>query len=153
MNEHAVTRDLLPLAASGMLDDIEQQRVDEHLERCRECRAELETWSGLAGAIKAIPTPQAPSELATRTRHLIAQAARCRNGHGGWLALAFLAAFSWVATILTWRLVGTLYSPLAHWLDVSSGTVAMAYLAGTWAATALAAGLLGKRWRREEKTI
>lgn len=152
MNEHAMTKDLLPLAASGMLDDVEQQQLDNHLQHCRICRAELAMWTGLAGAIKAIPTPQAPSELVARTRHLLVQAARRRNGHGGLMALG-LAAFSWVATILTWRLVGMLDTPLARRLDVSSGTVTIVYLTVTWMATALAAGLLAKRWRHEEKTI
>ena len=46
-----------------------------------------------------------------------------------------------------------LATPLAQWLDVSSTTVWVAYIGVTWFATALAAGLLGKHWRQEGRTV
>jgi anti-sigma factor RsiW len=145
MKEHLIVRDLLGLAAAGALDPPEQRRVEEHLRQCEECRAELNSWNRLAGALKDLPTPQAPHKLILQTRRLLEiHAAGGREHRESRLVLAFLATFSWVVMSLNWRLVRWLDIRLAHWLDVSSTAAWVAYIGVIWLATALAAGLMAK---------
>jgi predicted anti-sigma-YlaC factor YlaD len=153
MKEHSIVRDLLTLAAAGMLDPAQQVRVEAHLRHCEACRSEFNEWAGLAGALRRLPTPQAPARLALQTQRLLAQVAISRANQASRLGLACLVAFSWIATFLTVGFVRRFDVPLAQWLDISSTTLWAVYIGATWLTTALAAGLLGKRWRQEGRTI
>ncbi len=153
MKEHFTVQDLLPLAAAGALDPPEVKRVEAHLHECATCRAEFDEWVRLAGALKELPTPQAPPRLLFQTQRLLSQAAYVRRHQTSRLGLALLVAFSWMVAFVTLGFIRLLDMPLARWLDISSTTVWVAYIALTWLATAVAAGLLGKRWQEEGKTI
>lgn len=153
MNEHFVVRDLLTLAAAGALDPAEQRRVEEHLRQCESCRAELGEWTQLAYALKELPTPMASPKLVIRTQRLLLHAAALRGRQASRLGMALLIAFSWMFAFVTLGFVRLLDLPLAQWLDVSSTTVWIVYIGVTWFATALAAGLLGKHWRQEGRTV
>ena len=154
MREHSGVRDLLSLAAAGGLDTAQQRRVEEHLHRCEACRAEFNGWTRLADALKELPTPHAPPELVLRTLRLLeTHAAADKKKRAARAVPAFLILFSWIVTVLNWSLVRLFDLPLARWLDVSSTTVWVTYIGITWLATALAAGLLGKHWQQEGKTL
>jgi anti-sigma factor RsiW len=157
MNEHDAIHELLTLAAAGALDAGEQSRVEEHLRRCEACRAEFAGWLRLTGALKDLPTPQAPPTLVEQTRRAMemraaAQRAR-RTNH---LMLGLMLLFAWTATLLNWPLLRLLEGRLTQWLDVSSGQVTAmwaGYILLAWLATALAAALLGHRRQREGATV
>ncbi len=153
MKEHAVIRELLTLAAAGVLAPAEQRRVEEHLVHCESCRAEFDEWTQLSGLLKELPTPMAPSRLVIQTHRLLSHAAVLRGQQASRLGLALLILFSWMFAFVTLGFVRLLDIPLAQWLDVSSTTVWIAYIGVTWFATALAAGLLGKHWRQEGRTV
>ena len=153
MKEHFIIRDLLSLAAAGMLEPSEQRRVDEHLRHCEACRAEFGAWTSLAGALKELPTPQAPPRLVFQTQRILVYAAAHRGYRWSRIGLACLILFSWLVTLATLACVGLLDIPVARWLDMPSTTVGVAYIGVTWLATALAAGLLGKHCRQEARTL
>jgi len=153
MNEHKKIRDLLTLAAAGLLDPREQREVEKHLQQCGVCSSEFGEWSRIAGALKELPIPQAPAGLVWQTQRILAQAALAKQNRVSRLVLALLIAFSWIVTVTTFGLMQLLNVPLAQWLDVSSTALWVAYIGLTWLATALAAGLLGKHWRQEGRTI
>ncbi len=154
MKEHIIIRDLLSLAAADALDPAEQRQVAEHLRLCEVCRAELDTWTRIAGVLRELPAPSVPPKLALQTRRrLEAHAAAGRSLHGSRFLPVFLVLFSWIVTVLTWRLMGLLDIPLIRWLDVSSTIGWVAYMGATWLVAALAAGLLGRHSQQEGKTI
>jgi predicted anti-sigma-YlaC factor YlaD len=153
MKEHLIAGDLLALAAAGLLDPTDQERVDDHLRNCEICRAEFDGWTRLACALKELPTPQAPPKMVSQTQRLLRHAAAMRQNQRSRFGLVLLVLFSWMITFVTFGFVWLLDIPLARWLDVSSKTVWVAYIGSTWLATALATGLLGKRWQQEGRTI
>ena len=153
MKEHSKTRDLLILAAAGALDPGDQRRVEEHLRQCEACPAELSAWIWLVGTLKELPTPQAPPRMILQTQRLLRHAAALRQQPASRLGLALLVVFSWMLTFVTVGFFWLLDIPVARWLDVSSTTVWVVYIGLTWLATALAAGLLGKHWQQEGRTI
>jgi predicted anti-sigma-YlaC factor YlaD len=153
MNEHIYARDRLTLAAAGMLSPAEQRRVEAHLDHCEECRNELDEWAILTGALKELPIPQAPPRLVIQTQRLLSHAAAAKKSQASQLGLALLVVFSWMVAFMTVGFVRVFDLPLARWLDLSSTTLWIIYIGITWLATALAAGLLGKHWQREGRTI
>ena len=153
MNEHNRIRDLLTMAAAGLLDPPEQRQVEEHLQQCPICSSEFNKWSEIAGALRELPIPGAPAGLVLRTQRLLAQAAFAKQNRISRLGLALLIIFSWIVTFATFGFMQLLHAPLARWLDVSSTALWVTYLGLTLLATALAAGMLGKHWRQEGKTI
>lgn len=153
MKEHIFVRDLLTLAAAGLLDDTEQRRVEAHLDHCEACRTELGEWALLAGALKELPTPQASPRLVIQTQRLLSHTAAAKKHQANQLGLALLVMFSWMIVFMTVGFVRMFDIPLARWLDVSSTTVWFTYVGITWFSTALAAGLLGQRFQREGRTI
>jgi anti-sigma factor RsiW len=153
MKEHIFVRDLLTLAAAGMLDAAEQRRVEAHLDHCEACRAEFGEWDLIAGALKEMPTPQAPARLILQTQRLLSHQEAARRHQASQLGLALLVVFSWMAAFMTVGFVRMFDIPLARWLDVSSTTLWVTYVGITWFSTALAAGLLGKRYLQEGRTI
>jgi predicted anti-sigma-YlaC factor YlaD len=153
MKEHIFVRDLLTLAAAGMLDAAEQRRVEAHLDHCEACRTEFGEWALLAGALKELPTPQASPRLVLQTQRLLSHKAAARKQQASQLGLALLVVFSWMVAFMTVGFVRMFDIPLARWLDVSSATVWVTYVGITWFSTALAAGLLGKRYQQEGRTI
>jgi anti-sigma factor RsiW len=104
MSGHEEIRDLLTLAAAGALDAAGQRRVEDHLRECRDCRAELEGWQQLTGALKQMPTPQAPMGLVERTRRRMERQAAARvEQQRRRVLLMWLTAFAWASTLLPGR--------------------------------------------------
>ena len=153
MKEHNIVNDLLTLAAAGILDPDEQRRVEKHLRQCEVCRAELQEWTLLTGALRELPTPQAPPRLVLQTQRIVAYAASFREHPMSRFGIALLVLFSWLVTFMTLRFVSLLGTPLARWLDVSTTAVWVAYIGVTWLATAFAVGLLVKHRQQERTTI
>lgn len=52
---HDEAEELLPWLVNGSLDAAEAERVEEHLEECADCRAELASERRLAAAMAALP--------------------------------------------------------------------------------------------------
>ena len=152
MDEHAVVRDRLTLAAAGALDAAGQRQVEEHLRHCAACRAEFETWSHLGGALEALPTPQAPPGLLDRTLlQLEARAAVRTERRQSRALLVWVNVLAWVATLFTW--------PFFRWLggvvDLPSQSVTevwIGYIVISWMMSVIIAGLLAQR-RRAERTV
>ncbi|HEX7286025.1 MAG TPA: zf-HC2 domain-containing protein [Candidatus Angelobacter sp.] len=156
MNEHDAIHELLTLAAAGALDAGEQGRVEEHLRQCEACRTEFAGWLRLTGALKELPTPQAPPRLLEQTRRAMEMRAEAQRAHRtNHFMLGLMLLFAWTATLLNWPLLRLLEGRLTQWLDVSSGQLTamwVGYILLAWMATALAAGLLGHRRQREGVT-
>lgn len=159
MNQHDEIRDLLALAAAGGLNaDAEaERRVQAHLNQCQACRSEFESWQQLTGALKRMPTPQAPMGLVERTRRkLQAQAVARADRRRKWVVLSSLTALAWMFSILTWMVFQTLGGRVAQVFDVSSTAITMAWIGYTmisWLTTGVVAAALGKSHRQEERTV
>ncbi len=153
MKEHLIVRELLPLASADMLETDQEHLVQQHLLHCPECRAEYSQWNGIAGALKAIPIPQAPQRLVIQTRRLLYSTVSARKHQASKVGLSLLVIFSWMVAFMTLGFVRMLDVPLTRWLDVSSTTLWVVYIGISWFATALAAGILGKRYQQEGRTI
>jgi anti-sigma factor RsiW len=156
MNEHDEIRDLLTLAAAGGLDPAAERRVEAHLNQCAACRSEFESWQQLTGALKRLPTPQAPMGLVERTRrNLQAQAAARAEHRRKWSVLSVLIVLAWMFSFLSWVVFQMLGGKLAQAFDISSAAVTMAWIGYTmisWLMTSLVAAALGKRHQQEGRT-
>ena len=158
MSNHADIRELLTLAAAGALDAVEQRRLEDHLRGCTECRAELENWQRLTGALRAMPTPQTPPGLVERTRRQMEARTASRGHQLARSALVWLTLFAWLSTFLTWPLFRFFGDRLARLLDVSwtdAGLtrVWLGYIVVAWMASAIVAALLGKARQQEGRTV
>ena len=103
MNNHDELRDLLPLAAAGVLSEEEAGAVRRHIAQCASCARELESWERIAPDLTRLPSPTVPPWLAQRTINRIRQsreAAHERRWNN--LVFAFLIAFSWALPIASW---------------------------------------------------
>ena len=149
MTEHESVRELLALAASGVLDAEELRRVEQHVRTCEACRAGLDVWAGYTQGLRKLPQPPAPEGLLERTRARIVQehdAASEKRRHEVYLAA--LAAFGWMASFALWFIVrgfagDTLIVLGANlgsgwtWFTVSAGL--------SWATAGTAILVLGRR--------
>jgi anti-sigma factor RsiW len=153
MKEHLIVRELLTLEAAEILDPSEERQVQQHMLQCDECRAEHDEWAGIAGALKALPIPQASQRLVVQTQRLLFSAAAARKRQASKIGMALLVIFSWMVAFMTLGFVRMLGVPLTRWLDVSSTTLWITYIGISWFATALAAGILGKRYQQESRTV
>lgn len=96
-------RDLLPLRASGRLDDVRARAVGDHLDGCGDCRAELAVLRAVAAT-----TPVAPAGLEARvlTGLAVPQTpvrTRLASGRRRWVGLApapLAAAATFAAALL-----------------------------------------------------
>jgi predicted anti-sigma-YlaC factor YlaD len=155
MNEHATIRELLALAAAGVLQIDEQRRVDDHLRDCIGCQAELEHWRSYAQGLQRLHQPAVPANLMERTRARILQERAAIAGvRTEGLLLSTLAAFAWIVGLTFWfllrvfsggplMLLGTDLTGLLTWSLASTVFV--------WLTAAAAALLLGRR--RELRSI
>jgi anti-sigma factor RsiW len=152
MNGHEEIRDLLTLAAAGALDAAGQRRVEDHLRQCPGCRAELESWQRLTGALQDLPTPQAPMGLVERTRRRMErQAAVRREQRRRHLLLLWLTLFAWASTLMTWPLLRWLGGSLLdlEWTGLSMKEAFFGYMVVSWMISLVAAGLLGRRHQQQ----
>jgi anti-sigma factor RsiW len=138
MNEHALIRQKLILAASGVLTPKEHSRVQQHTSECEACRIELETWSLYTQSLQRLPYPPAPSDLIQRTqsRMLSANAALAhqrKDSATSVRTLSFLSAFAWAAGFAFWipiqiisgfgALEGFLASTALVWITVCPAVI------------------------------
>ena len=104
MSTHSEIRELLALAASGLLDSTEEKMVRDHLRECDGCAAELAQWQIIMHALGHQPAPRLSKSLARATiaqvkdAHLARSEARVRNFFLS-AAIGFGVLFS-LATIL-----------------------------------------------------
>src|SRR5262249_12782842 len=116
-----------------------------------------ESWQQLTGALKRMPTPQAPMGLVERTRRNLQAQAVARTEHRRkWTAVAVLSVLAWMFSFLTWRVFQTPGGRLTQQFDLSSTAVVMAWIGYTmisWLTTGVVAAALGKSHRREERTV
>jgi anti-sigma factor RsiW len=155
MSEHEEIRSLLSLAAAGVLEETEEQRVAVHVARCTECAAELESWQALAGGLRRLPTPQAPAALVERVRarataELAVQAEEQFNRR----VLAFLVLFSWAVAVASWPIVRFVTQEVLGWFHVQQIWFSVAgYTLLGWLTAGVAAGLLGGRARAARRFV
>jgi hypothetical protein len=142
MNNHALIREKLILAAAGTLGAAEYRQVQQHTALCDTCRLELERWSLYVQSLKKIPHASIPAGLAERTQQkmMAAGAARPRNrkeaGANPW-TLAAVAAFGWCSSYAFWSVVelmtgfnavqGFLASTALAWLTAGSVVVMLGH--------------------------
>jgi anti-sigma factor RsiW len=145
--------ELLALAAAGALDPGEQERVDTHLQECRDCAGQAEQWRRLGDGLRDLPTPAPSPGLLARTRAAI-ERRQAEREEQTWnrAALGFLIVFGWTLTGVAWLIIELLVGELTLRFDRPLGpTVAWftAYLVAGWVAAAAATVLLGRRPHEE----
>ena len=152
MTEHESIRDLLALAAAGVLETADQLRVDRHTRECEACRKELATWSVYAQQLHGLPQPAVPVQLVERTRaRVLRQHAAMAERRGNELTLLFLVLFSWIVGLTSWYLLRMVTGGALRIFGSNILSPAMWSLSSTvllWASAAVAAVALGKS-RRE----
>jgi len=135
---HDEIRALLVLAAAGVLEPVEQRRVDEHAAVCEECSAELAALASLARGIRSLSTPVIPQGLAARTQaRLRARQGAAREERVSGAIVLFLALFAWTITLLPLLVSGVLGNTLVLWgvglgdpLVLLGGSTLLAWLTG-----------------------
>ena len=145
--------ELLSLAAAGVLDRAEQQRVAEHLRGCAACAAEAERWRVLGAGLRELSPPRPSAGLLARTREAVDRR-KAEREERSWnrLALGFLIVFGWTLTGVAWLLLELVMGELAVRLDRPLGPTAAwfaAYLLAGWLAAAATTVLLGRRAQEE----
>jgi anti-sigma factor RsiW len=146
-------KDRLALAAAGALEPGEAAELDAHVRKCAQCAAEQEAWSRLAGALRQLPAARAPRAVAARTLDA-AEAQLAARSERAWnrMALGFVVAFAWTATVMAWLVLDLVSGELALRLARPVGSTAAwyaAYLLAGWVSAGAAAVLLGRRAREE----
>ena len=147
MTEHELVRELLTLAAAGVLAPDEHRRVEQHAAVCDLCRRELDSWQAYSRELGRLPAPAIPSQLAERTRnrilgHYIASVERRWDD----VMMTVLALHGWTMALLAWVLwhvfrgeVTTLFDAgfvkVLIWSGLSTGFA--------WVTAAIAAVVLG----------
>jgi anti-sigma factor RsiW len=155
MNEHETVRDLLALAAAGVLDPKDQSRLERHIRECSACQREMETLKAYASGLHRMPQPEVPAYLAERTQILVLREAekraeRRRNG----LVLGVLSLLGWSFSLALWFLLrlsmgGAIVVMHTNVLRLDLWALIWSLL--VWASGATAAVVLARR-RRERRT-
>lgn len=154
-HEHDEIRELLTLAAAGVLSAEEQKHVEKHLQECGDCAAEFAVWSRVTAALQEMPTPLAPMGLVERTRRTMERqaAVRVERRQQRWLFL-WLMVFAWATTLLTWpvfEFFGSRFGGLVDlsWTHITAGGAWIGYMFLVGTLGAVAVGLAGKRRMQE----
>ena len=66
--ECTITQEHLSAYLDGALDGVTMQQVTRHLDRCEDCRHELQQWEQMQSSLAQLGTAKAPSDLALRLR-------------------------------------------------------------------------------------
>ncbi len=149
MSEHASIRELLSLAAAGVLDPDEQRRVEQHATVCDACRRELELWQGYSRELVRLPAPVAPKYLADRTRALVLEK-RAAATERRWddIVLAVLILLGWTVSLVAWVVFRLFNGGMLSVVESSFVTILEWLGASTlfaWLTAAVAAVMLGSR--------
>jgi len=149
MSEHAAIRELLSLAAAGVLEADDERRVQQHVDVCDACRRELEVWQGYSRELGRLPAPVAPKYLAERTRaRVLEQQAAVAQRRWDDIVLAVLVLLGWTVSLVAWvvfrlfsggmlSVVETSFVTILEWLGAST--------LFAWLTAAVAAVMLGSR--------
>ena len=86
MSDHESVRELLALSAAGLLDPGEERLVREHVRQCAACAAELDDYAALSAGLSALPAPQPPADLVSRTTALCRRRSRTAARAPSWPA-------------------------------------------------------------------
>jgi anti-sigma factor RsiW len=155
MNEHEQIREMIALAAAGVLDAEEQKRVDVHVSGCEACRGELECWAAYAQAFRSLRPPALPERLVERTRaRIVAERAAAADRRSEGLLLGALAAFAWIVGVTVWFLFRLFTGGAAAVLEISINQVLIWGAGSTilvWLTAAVATLMLGSRRRELER--
>jgi anti-sigma factor RsiW len=149
VSEHASIRELLSLAAAGVLDPDEQRRVEQHATVCDACRRELELWQGYSRELVRLPAPVAPKYLADRTRALVLEK-RAAATERRWddIVLAVLVLLGWTVSLVVWVVFRLFTGGMLSVMESSFVTILEWLGASTlfaWLTAAVAAVMLGSR--------
>ena len=149
MSEHASIRELLSLAAAGVLDPDEQRRVEQHATVCDACRRELELWQGYSRELVRLPAPVAPKYLADRTRARVLEK-RAAAAERRWddIVLAVLVLLCWTVSLVAWVVFRLFNGGMSSVVESSFVTILEWLGASTlfaWLTAAVAAVMLGSR--------
>jgi anti-sigma factor RsiW len=149
VSEHASIRELLSLAAAGVLDPDEQRRVEQHATVCDACRRELELWQGYSRELVRLPAPVAPKYLADRTRALVLEK-RAAATERRWddIVLAVLVLLGWTVSLVAWVVFRLFTGGMLSVMESSFVTILEWLGASTlfaWLTAAVAAVMLGSR--------
>lgn len=153
MNQCDKIREMLSLAAAGVLDSNEEQQVAQHLRTCVGCAVELESWERLGRGLRRLPTPQPPAYVIERARtgmqiHLAEIDERRSNRN----LMITLVAFAWLLTVMSWPIARLFSDGMQAWFTprfantwyTFAGITVLGWLAGGAAAIALS-------WHRRQE--
>jgi anti-sigma factor RsiW len=154
-NEHDAVRELLPLAAAGVLDAAEEARLAAHIRLCPDCAANLGGWQQVGAGLRRIPTPQAPAALVERTitlaQNRLTQESDRRTERR---IVTLVLIFSWAFVAISWPLAQLLahgWQSLLGFGFEQGWENFVVFTAVCWLAGAAAAILLGVRRSRERR--
>jgi len=149
LSDHAAIRELLSLAAAGVLDPEEQRRVQQHVDVCDACRRELELWQGYSRELVRLPAPVAPKYLAERTSaRILAQRAAASQRRWDDIVLAVLVLLGWTVSLVAWIVFRLFSGGMLAVLESGFVTILIWLGASTlfaWLTAAVAAVMLGGR--------
>ncbi len=149
MSDHAAIRELLSLAAAGVLNPDEERRVQQHITVCDACRRELEVWQGYSRELVRLPAPVAPKYLAERTcARILAQRAAAAERRWDDIVLAVLVLLGWTVSLVAWVVFRLFSGGMLSVVETSFVTILTWLGASTlfaWLTAAVAAVMLGSR--------
>jgi anti-sigma factor RsiW len=147
MSEHGKIRELLTLAAAGVLTTAEEKQVAEHVRSCIACSHELDAWRSIATDLYRLPAPQPSSRLVQATlARAEAKLAEQAEGECNRRLMIFVVAFAWLLMVASWPVFhfvsghfGSLIGPQfgRTWISLAAFS-ALAWLAGGVVAVTLA---------------
>ena len=149
MSEHASIRELLSLAAAGVLDPDEQRRVQEHIAVCVACRRELEVWQSYSRELVRLPGPVAPKYLAEHTyARVLEKRAAATERRWDDIVLVVLVLLGWTVSLVAWVVFRLFNGGMLSVVESSFVTILEWLGASTlfaWLTAAVAAVMLGSR--------
>ena len=154
MSEHNKIRELLALAAAGVLTRAEETQVAKHVRSCIACSNELGAWQQTASDLRRLPTPQ-PSSWLVQATLARAEAKLTEQAEYDWnrRVMIVVVAFGWLLTIASWpafhflsgRFGGLLGPQVTRpWISFATFTT-LEWLAGGVAAVMLAVSQRSER--------
>jgi len=105
MNSHKEIRELLLLAAAGVLEAGEDRSLRDHLAQCEACTRELRLLEAVSMELRLLPAPAAPAWLAERTCQRVREALEAR-AESRWdeAVVLFSMLLAWTFSLTLWFL-------------------------------------------------
>jgi anti-sigma factor RsiW len=157
VSEHESIRELLSLAAAGVLTADEQRRIEQHVAICDACRRQLEVWQGYSHELVRLPAPIAPKHLAERTRaRVLQQRAAVADRRWDDVVMAVLVLFGWTMTLVTWIVFRLFTGGMLSVLEYGFVKIVIWSGASTlfaWVTAAVVAVMLGSQRRAVRRMV